>query len=81
MRVDGASEAAPLASKTRITAYPNTFRNDVNLKIETSQSESYRMQVYDALGRIYYQGQTTAEPLVAKIQTIDLSGPGMRAGV
>lgn len=81
LRVVGASEVTPLASNTRITAYPNTFRDDVNIKIEASQPESYLVQVHDALGRIYYQDQITAEPLAVKVRNIDLSGQGMQAGV
>ena len=81
LRVIGTPEAAPLANTTRVTAYPNTFRDDVNVTIETSQPASYQMEVYDALGRSYYQEQVAAEPLAATVQHIDLSNQGMRAGV
>ena len=81
LTVKEAPNATPLASNTRVTAYPNTFRDRVNVEIKEATAESYQLSVYDAQGRVYYQEHVTAEPWEDKVKAIDLSNRGMRAGV
>ena len=80
LTVKEAPNATPLASNTRVSAYPNTFRDRVNVEIKEATAESYHLSVYDALGRIYHQEHMTAEPWEDKVKAIDLSNRGMGAG-
>ena len=80
LTVRGAPGAAPLASNTRVTAYPNTFRDQVNVEIRDAAAESYQLIVYDALGRVHYQTQVATGHLGSKTQYVDLANRNLPAG-
>ena len=78
--LDTDADAARLASDIKVSTYPNTFQDHVNVAVQTTEPEVLWVEVYDMVGRIYHRGQLPAD-LPNATHWIDLSGEVMTAGI
>ena len=76
---------APLAAKKQsisARAYPNQFDNQIQVEINHPTSPGYQLEVYDALGRIYYQ-KSVSSNFWEEVHTesIVFNNPNMKNGI
>ncbi|MFP4342517.1 MAG: PKD domain-containing protein [Cyclobacteriaceae bacterium] len=82
LTVIGASPVVARFSPLKAHAYPNQFADQIQLEISQPTSPSYQLEVYDALGRTYYQKAVSPGYLEEiHTETIVFDDPNMKKGV
>ena len=76
-----ATTTARMKNDVNVSAYPNTFQNYVNLKIEATESEPFAVEVYDMTGKTYYRRNLVPDPLYGLEHQIDLSDSNIKSGL
>jgi hypothetical protein len=63
-----------------LVAYPNPFRQEINLSMEGAAAGTYTVKVLDLLGRQLYQSGFTAGAAAGKVHTINMSDQSLSRG-
>ncbi len=77
----GQQLAGSEVNRISVSAYPNTFRDYVNVQIQAEEQEQYELRVYDLMGREYYQNTFVHDHFNGGLHRIDLSGVNLQEGV
>ncbi|MGV3505119.1 MAG: malectin domain-containing carbohydrate-binding protein [Adhaeribacter sp.] len=76
----GGVEQKVQAEGSGITAYPNPFRQDINLRMDGAQAGLYTVKVLDLMGRQLLRTSFELSPGAAREQVIPLSGISLSSG-
>jgi Secretion system C-terminal sorting domain len=50
-----------------ITVYPNPFDNELGIELDLSKTDTYDIQIFNALGQVFYKEQTLLEKGTVKL--------------
>ena len=70
-----------LQAAPTIQAYPNTFRNYIDVRIEAKEPAEYQIKVYDVLGRPVYQSLFSTQSSANQVHKIDLTHKTLQKGM
>jgi hypothetical protein len=75
------SQVKPETSVTQtVSAYPNPFNQEINLKMEGAPAGAYTVRVLDVLGRQLYQAGFTAGAAGGLVHTLSLADKSLIRG-
>ncbi|MGV3641252.1 MAG: malectin domain-containing carbohydrate-binding protein [Adhaeribacter sp.] len=76
----GTRPAGPQTTESGISAYPNPFQQDINLKMDGAAAGSYTVKILDVVGRQLMKTSFELSSATSQTQVISLSGISLTSG-